>query len=161
MVGIKFLGKEWKFRRVLCSQSWAAQEIPNPSFVEYCTAPKLTNVPSWSVNKTELSPINNSPMTQIMHSQTQDMYFPQVGNNQVVRNLGSQAQELWTLCLTLGPYSPVQVQGVVLCCHGFYQRLLNFPIFGDNCELALFDCSRDIGILFSLLFCAVLLLPLC
>ena len=97
-------------------------------------------------------------MTQIMHSQTQDMYF---GNNQVVRNLGSQAQELWTLCLTLGPYSSVQVQGVVLCCHGFYQRLLNFPIFGDNCELALFDCSRDIGILFSLLFCAVLLLPLC
>ena len=94
-----------------------------------------------------------------MHSQTQDMYLLQVGNNQVVHNLGSQAQELWTLCLNIGPHSPVQVQGVVLCCHGFYQRLLNFPIFGDNCELALFDYSRDIGLLFPLLFCAVLLLP--
>ena len=89
-------------------------------------------------------------MTQIMHSQTQDMYF---GNNQVVRNLGSQAQELWTLCLNIGPHSPVQVQGVVLCCHGFYQRLLNFPIFGDNCELALFDYSRGIGLLDSSFYC--------
>ena len=159
MVGIKFLGKEWKFRRVLCSQSWAAQEIPNPSFVEYCTAPILTNVPSWFVNKTGWSQIDNFPLTEITPSQTQDIYFPQVENNQVVHNLGSQAQELWTLCLTLGPYSPVQVQGVFLCCHGFHQRLLSFPIFGDNCELAMFDYSRDIGLLFSLLFCAALLLP--
>ena len=63
------------------------------------------------------------------------------------------------MSLTLDPYSPVQEQGVVLCCHGFYQRLLNFPSFEDNCELALFGYSRDIGLLFLLLLCAVLLLP--